>query len=174
MRTRRVFLAASIAAIASVATLSVGNAQAQIGGRVPRIVVAFPAGGATDLVARLIADELRGRYAPQVIVENRPGASGRVGTEYVKNAESDGTVMLYTPDFPMTLLPHAYKKMSYDPLRDFIPVATCSASTTVISAGPMLPANVKSVAEMVQWLKANPKLALYGSASPDRRSISSG
>ena len=131
-----------------------------------RIVVAFPAGGATDLVARLLAEELRGRYAPSVIVENKPGASGRVGAEYVKNAEADGSVMLYTPDFPMTLVPHAYRNVSYHPLSDFIPVATCSARTTVLAAGPALPSNVRSVAELVQWFKANPKLALYGAPSP--------
>jgi tripartite-type tricarboxylate transporter receptor subunit TctC len=148
------------------ATLACHAALAQLGTKVPRIVVAFPAGGATDLIARLIAEELKGRYAPSVIVENRPGASGRVGTEYVKNAEPDGSIMLYTPDFPMTLIPHAYKRVNYNPLTDFVAVATCTASITVVSAGPALPASVRTVPELVQWLKANPKSALYGSASP--------
>ena len=163
MSSRRQFLAASAAGLASMVSAA---ALAQLGGKPVRIVVAFPPGGATDLVARLIAEELRGRYAQTVIVENKAGASGRLGAEFVKNAEADGSVMLYTPDFPMTLVPHAYKNVSYHPLSDFIPVATCSASTTVLAAGPALPANVKSVAELVQWFRANPKLALYGAPSP--------
>ena len=163
MSSRRKFLAASAAGLASMVS---AGALAQLGGKPVRIVVAFPAGGATDLVARLLAEELRGRYAPSVIVENKPGASGRVGAEYVKNAEADGSVMLYTPDFPMTLVPHAYRNVRYHPLSDFIPVATCSASTTVLAAGPALPSNVRSVAELVQWFKANAKLALYGAPSP--------
>jgi len=166
MSSRRNFLAASAVALASIISAYAPTALAQLGGKVPRIIVPFPAGGATDIIARLIADELRGRYAPSVIVENRPGASGRVGIEYVKNADPDGNVMLYTPDFPITLIPHAYKKVNYDPIADFIPVATCTASITVLSAGPALPAGVRTVSDLVQWLKANPKLALYGSASP--------
>jgi len=163
MPSRRKFLAASAAGLVSMVS---AGALAQPAGKPVRILVPFPPGGATDLVARLIAEELRGRYAPTVIVENRPGASGRLALDYLKNAEADGSVMLYTPDFPVTLVPHVYKRMNYDPLRDFTAVSTCSASTTVMAAGPALPANVKSVAELLQWFRANPKLALFGAPSP--------
>ena len=81
-----------------------------------RVVVPFPAGGGTDVLARIIAEKLRGGYAPAVIVENRVGASGRTGVEAVKNAEPDGTTLLFTPDFLMTVYPHSFRRLSYDPV----------------------------------------------------------
>src|SRR2546421_7075949 len=82
-----------------------------------RITVPSPAGGGTDVLARIVADKLRGNYAPAVIVENRVGASGRTGVEAVKHAEADGTTLLFTPDFLMTVYPHSFRKLSYDPLK---------------------------------------------------------
>src|SRR3954452_3417453 len=110
-----------------------------------RIIVPFPAGGGTDVLARLIAEKLRGNYAPSVIVENRVGASGRTGVEAVKNAEPDGTTLLFTPDFLMTVYPHSFRKLSYDPLADFVPIAVVASSGLALAAGPALPAEVKTV-----------------------------
>ncbi len=72
------------------------------------------------MTARILAERLRGAYAATVLVENKPGASARLAVEYVKNAAPDGSTMLFTPDFPMTLYPHSFKTLSYDPLRDFM------------------------------------------------------
>jgi len=130
-----------------------------------RIIVPFPAGGGTDVLARIVADKLRGNYAPAAIVENRVGASGRTGVEAVKNAEPDGTTLLFTPDFLMTVYPHSFKRLSYDPLHDFIPIALIARSGLALAAGPALPAEVKTVREYVAWAKTNPKNAFYATTS---------
>jgi tripartite-type tricarboxylate transporter receptor subunit TctC len=158
--TRRKFLLASAAALAA------RGAAAQTVGSTLRIVVPFPAGGGTDLLARIIAEKLRGNYAPAVLVENRVGASGRTGVEAVKNAPADGTTLLFTPDFLMTVYPHSFKKLSYDPLRDFVPIALVARSALGVAAGPALPAEVNSVQGYVAWAKANPKNAFFADTSP--------
>ena len=164
MQSRRRFLAASAAGLATTLSGLSPQAFAQQGKTV-RIVVGFPAGGGTDVIARLIAEKLRGSYAPAVIVENRVGAAGRIGIDYVKNSDPDGNTMLFTPDFLMTVYPHSFRKLGYDPLRDFTPVATCAKSMLTITAGPGLPSNVNTVPEFVQWCKANPKQASYATTS---------
>ena len=129
------------------------------------IIVGFPAGGGTDVTARVLAEGLRGAYASTVLVENRPGASARLAVEYVKNAEPDGSVMLFTPDFPMTLYPHSFKALSYDPLKDFTPVGPATKSMLSYNVGPAVPASVKTLAEYLQWCKANPDKASFGTTS---------
>lgn len=130
-----------------------------------RIIVPFPAGGGTDVLARLIADKMRGQYAPAVIVENRVGASGRTGVEAVKSAEPDGTTLLFTPDFLLTVYPHSFKKLSYDPLKDFVPVAVVASSGLALAAGPGLPAEIKTVQQYLDWAKANAKQASFATTS---------
>ena len=130
-----------------------------------RIIVPFPAGGGTDVLARIVAEKLRGNYAPAAIVENRVGASGRTGVEAVKNAEPDGTTLLFTPDFLMTVYPHSFKRLSYDPLKDFTPIALIARSGLALAAGPALPAEVKTVRDYVAWAKGDPKRAFYATTS---------
>jgi tripartite-type tricarboxylate transporter receptor subunit TctC len=163
MPTRRKFLAASAAAAVIVQPL---QAFAQALHKPVRIVVGFPAGGGTDVIARLVADKLRGHYAPAVIVENRPGAAARIAVEFVKNAEPDGSTLLFTPDFPMTVYPHSYKTLSYDPIKDFTPVTACAKSMLTFNVGPAVPASVKTVGDFVTWCRANPDKAQYGTTSP--------
>src|SRR3954468_20718906 len=86
-------------------------ALAQPVNRQVRVIVGFPAGGGTDIIARVLADRLRGLYAPTVIVENKRGAAARLSVEFVKNSEPDGTTMLVTPDFPLTVYPHSYRQL---------------------------------------------------------------
>src|SRR5262249_11282301 len=117
MPTRRHVIAASAAALLSNSPWP--RAAAQTLKKSAHIIVGFPAGGGTDVIARMLADRLRGPYAPAVLVENKPGAAARLAVEYVKNAEPDGSVMLFTPDFPITVYPHSFRSLSYDPLRDF-------------------------------------------------------
>jgi len=129
------------------------------------IIVGFPAGGGTDVTARVLAESLRGPYAAAVLVENKPGASARLAVDYVKNADPDGSVMLFTPDFPMTLYPHSFKTLSYDPLKDFTPVGPATKSMLSYNIGPMVPASVKTLKDYVEWCKANPDKASYGTTS---------
>jgi tripartite-type tricarboxylate transporter receptor subunit TctC len=102
MLTRRRALAASAAGFACAGTGLLPRARAQVLKKPVHIIVGFPAGGGTDVIARILADRLRGPYASTVLVENKPGAAARIAVEYVKNAEPDGSVMLFTPDFPIT------------------------------------------------------------------------
>src|SRR5690348_10718958 len=114
LRKRRELLLAAAAAVAA------PWARAQTTGSALHIVVPFPAGGGTDVLARIIAEKLRGNYAPAALVENRVGASGRTGVEAVKKASPDGTTLLFTPDFLLTVYPHSFRNLSYEPLRDFL------------------------------------------------------
>lgn len=162
MSSRRSFLAATAGLAA--AGLS-PRVLAQGAGKAVRVVVPFPAGGGTDVIARLVAEKLRGSYAPSVIVENRPGAAGRIAVDYVKAGDADGSLILFVPDFLMTVYPHSYRKLSYDPMRDFVPVATVAKSALALCAGPGLPDSVKTVAEFVQWCRVNPAKATYATTS---------
>jgi tripartite-type tricarboxylate transporter receptor subunit TctC len=140
-------------------------ARAQERKRLIRIVVGFPAGGGTDIVARLLADRLRVPFASSVIVENKPGAAARASVDYVKNAEPDGSVLLFTPDFPITVYPHSFRSLSYDPLRDLVPVAPAAKSMLTYNVGPAVPASVTSLAGFVQWCRDNPGRANYATTA---------
>lgn len=105
--------------------LGIRAARAQAVARTARVIVGFPAGGSSDVVARLYAERLRGAFAPQAIVENRTGAAGRIAVETVKAAEADGTTILQTPASMLTLQPHVFpREVRYDPLTDLVPVST--------------------------------------------------
>src|SRR5215468_545697 len=165
MLTRRHLLAGSTAGLLSSGASLVPRALAQATKRPAHVIVGFPAGGGTDLIARILADRLRGPYASTMLVENKPGAAARLAVEYVKNAEPDGSVMLFTPDFPLTVYPHSFRSLNYDPLRDFIAVSPAAKSMLTYNIGPGVPDSVKSLADFVQWCKANPGKASYGTTS---------
>ena len=165
MLTRRRALAASAAGFACAGTGLLPRARAQALKKPVHIIVGFPAGGGTDVIARILADRLRGPYASTVLVENKPGAAARIAVEYVKNAEPDGSVMLFTPDFPITVYPHSFRSLNYDSLRDFTPVAPAAKSMLTYNVGPAVPESVKTLAEFVAWCKANPGKASYGTTA---------
>ena len=141
------------------------RALAQATDKLVRMIVGFPAGGGTDVTARVLAEALRGTYASTIIVENKAGASARLAVEYVKNAPPDGSVMLFTPDFPMTLYPHSFKSLSYDPLQDFIAVSPAAKGMLTFVVGPAVPDTVKTLADFVQWCKAHPESATYATTA---------
>ena len=149
MPTRRYVLAAGAAGILSATTGFVPHARAQVVKKPVHVIVGFPAGGGTDIIARILADRLRGTYAATVLVENKPGAAARLSVEYVKNAEPDGSVMLFTPDFPITVYPHSFRSLNYDPLRDFTPVAPAARSMLTYNVGAGVPDSVKTLADFV-------------------------
>ena len=163
MTTRRSTLGYFASSLVAPALLSSGPAATQtVSIKQLTLVVPFPPGGGTDVVARLVADGLRGRYAETVVVENRAGVSGRLGVQSVKSAPADGSVMVFTPAFPLAIFPHIYKTMPYDALRDFVPVATTSKGAMVLAVGPGVPVEVKTVADFQAWCKANPDKATFG------------
>jgi tripartite-type tricarboxylate transporter receptor subunit TctC len=163
MLNRRQTLGAAIGLVA--AGGGVPRARAQTIGKVGRVIVGFPAGGGTDIVARVLAAALQGGYAASLIVEDKPGASARLAVEYVKNAPPDGSVMLFTPDFPMTLYPWSFKSLNYDPVTDFVPVGPAAKGLLTFVIGPAVPDNVTTLAAFVAWCKANPAKANFATTS---------
>jgi tripartite-type tricarboxylate transporter receptor subunit TctC len=162
MLTRRHVLAAAAGLACAGFPL---RAYAQAVKKPVHIIVGFPAGGGTDVIARILAERLRGAYASTVLVENKPGAAARIAVEYVKNAEPDGSVMLFTPDFPITVYPHSFRSLNYDPLNDFTAVAPVAKSMLTYNIGPAVPESVKTLAAFVAWCKANPGKAAYATTS---------
>ncbi|HSV79939.1 MAG TPA: Bug family tripartite tricarboxylate transporter substrate binding protein, partial [Ramlibacter sp.] len=156
----RTFLVNS-AALAAAGGFGAAQAQQQLAGNA-FIVSGFPPGGMGDHVARPVAEKLRGKYAANVLVEARPGAGGRIATEYVKKAAPDGLTILQIPSGVMTLYPNTYKKLNYDPFADFIPVTSTVTYSFVLTAGPGLPAEIRTLADFLKWAKANPRFASYG------------
>jgi tripartite-type tricarboxylate transporter receptor subunit TctC len=162
MMTRRQLLNALGAGFAVNAGALVRDGQAQSGAGIARILVGFPPGGTSDVVARLLAAAMND-YASAIVVENRAGAGGRVAIESLKSAARDGSIFLITPVATMTLYPHVYKSLRYDPLRDFISVTTVAAAPDLLTIGPKVPANVRTLADFIAWCRANPSQATYGS-----------
>jgi tripartite-type tricarboxylate transporter receptor subunit TctC len=128
-----------------------------------RLVTGFAPGGTTDAIARRIAESIAGSYAKVVIVENKTGAATRIGIEYVKNSAPDGTTALVTPAGMMFMYPHIYDKLAYDPFKDFVAVSTIATTGFAFAVGPAVPASVTNLAQFVEWCRANPKQATYGS-----------
>ena len=125
-----------------------------------RIVVPYPAGGGTDIVTRIVADGLAQRWTQQVIVDNRPGASGNIGAEIVSKAPADGHTLLVIP-LDLVINSALFTKLSYDALRDFAPISSIVSSNLVIAAHPSL--QVNSVAELVAKAKRQPGRISYAS-----------
>jgi tripartite-type tricarboxylate transporter receptor subunit TctC len=163
MLSRRHFLTAAAGAGIAAHPLFARRATAQPIARPARLIVGFPPGGALDVVARLIADHMKG-YAPSLIVDNRPGAGGRIALEALRGSEADGSVMVLTPVDQLALFPHVYNRLSYRPLEDFAPVTTVCSVQFLLAVGPRVPAGVRSLAEFIGWCRDNSGQASYGTA----------
>ncbi|MBM3358225.1 MAG: tripartite tricarboxylate transporter substrate binding protein [Betaproteobacteria bacterium] len=148
---------AAVAAIASVPAA----AQSQYPTRPVRIVLPQPAGGGTDTVARTIAQKLTEAWGQQVLVDNRPGANGIIGTELVLKSKPDGYTYLYGFTSLLTINPSVYKNLPYETLRDFAPVTQTVTNTMTLVVNPYLPA--RSVKELVGLARSRPGDLLYGS-----------
>jgi len=124
-----------------------------------KILVGFPPGGSADVLARLVADALKDDFSP-VVVDNKPGAGGRIALGMVKNAKPDGQTVIVLPSGPMVLFPHVYKKLDYDAVKDFTPVSQIARFQFGVVAGPA--SGAKSVGDMIAKAKANPGASSYG------------
>ena len=126
-----------------------------------RIVFPFAPGGVGDALARMMADALLKATGRAVIVENRTGGAGRPGVQAVKASEPNGSMLLFTPVAPMSIYPHFYTPLGYDPVADFEPLSQHVTFEFALAVASRVPA--KNVKELVAWLKANPSEANYGS-----------
>lgn len=128
-----------------------------------RVLVGFAAGGTTDVLARRLSERLRTDYAKAVVVDNRAGAGGRLAIEQLKTVPADGRSMVVTPASMLTIYPHIYAKLSYNPFADLTPVAIVSGFAFGLGVGPAVPESVRNVRDFIAWCKANPGKANYGS-----------
>ena len=152
-------------ALASGATAALPAVMAQSDAQLDlaKIVLGSPAGTLMDLFVRRIADAIQPSYARNVIVDNKVGAAGQISISAVKTAAPDGTTILAVPSPLMYLYPFVYRKLPYDPVVDFTPVALGAVFDVAFGVGPMVPASVKTMPEFFAWCKANPTQANFGS-----------
>jgi len=149
----RLMLALTMAALPLAATAAYPD-------RPVRLIVGFPPGGAADILARLAAQQMTDRIGQQVVVDNRGGAGGLIATELAAKANADGYTLLFS-SIPHVINPHLYRKVSYDALKDFLPVVQFVAVPLMMASGNALP--VKSVADLIAQAKAAPGKINYGS-----------
>src|SRR5688572_8280530 len=140
------------------------NAEAQTyPSRTIRIVVPATPGGAIDLIARTLAEKMTTSLAQPVVVENKPGASNNLGTDFIAKSPPDGYTLVIVASSHATNK-HLFKQMPFDPIKDFEPVVYTHVVPLLLAVHPSVPA--KSVPELVDWIKANPAKAIYASSGP--------
>jgi len=128
-----------------------------------KLVVPFPAGGSVDAVARALADKLTQMWGQSVVVDNRPGAGGNIGADYVAKSAPDGYTVVMGALSTHAVNPSLYPKMPYDAAKDFVPITLVAITPNVLVINPALPVN--SVKELIAYAKANPGKLSFGSGS---------
>lgn len=162
MSTRRQFIQvlSSCAALGGLVPLMArGQSLEQV-----RIYYGFPPGSAGDSVARRVGERLGGSAYTRnpAVVENKPGAGGRIALEQLKNAPADGSVIALAPLSTVAVYPHIYPRLTYAP-KDFAPISIAAIVHHGLAIGPLVPASVKTLQDFLAWAKANPRDASYGS-----------
>jgi tripartite-type tricarboxylate transporter receptor subunit TctC len=158
---RRAFMHLAVGAAALPAVPHVAWAQAYPSRQPVRIVVGFPPGGATDIMARLMGDWLTERLGQQFLIENKPGASGNIGIDIVAKAPADGYTLL-TVVTPVAINPALFTNLPFDFMRDIAPVIYLARLAYVVVVNPSVPAT--TLPELIAYAKANPGKINYGSA----------
>lgn len=161
MKNRRQFTQTLLSSAALAASGLPISAFAQ-NPEIARILVGFPPGGTTDALARLMADKLRGGYANNVMVENRPGAGGQIAITALKGATPDGNTLLLTPSSMLSVYPFTYSRLPYT-LDDVAPVSVACFFSHGFGVGPAVPESVKNMKDFFAWAQANPSRANFGS-----------
>jgi tripartite-type tricarboxylate transporter receptor subunit TctC len=147
------FLVTAVAAPAG-AREGVPPGAAAYPGRPIRMIVAFSPGGTTDYVARLVADKVKDLLAQSVVVENKPGANGAIGADLVAKSDPDGYTLFFSTAGALTINPSLRSDLSYDPVKDFAPVAPVVRNIVLFSAGPAL--KVKTAGDLLELARARP------------------
>ena len=158
---RRTLLGLTAAAAAAPAMRTAFAKEDNWPNRPVRMIVPFPAGGATDIIARILADKLSTSLGQSFIVDNRGGASGIIGQEAAARAPADGYTLLLTGNGPHAINISLFERMPYDPLKDFSQISLTSILPLVLNVHPSVPA--KTLPEFIQWVKANPGKLNYAS-----------
>lgn len=150
------------AATATAAVASVGRFAYAQTLESAQIILGFPAGSGPDVLARKVAEKLRNSHAKTVMVDNRSGAAGQIAVTAVKGHKPDGSSILLTPMAVLSVYPHTYKKLPYDPVADLTPVTTAVTFDMAFVVGPAVPATVHSIPDFMAWSKAKGQ-AIVGS-----------
>ncbi|MEJ1170794.1 Bug family tripartite tricarboxylate transporter substrate binding protein [Variovorax sp. CCNWLW235] len=161
---RQIVAALGGLALAPLAPLA--NAQAFTPGQPIKVLIGVPAGGTQDVLTRAIAEQVRDTLGP-LIVDNRSGAAGRIAVEAVKTAAPDGRTLLLGTASMMTMFPSAYRQLSYDPIKDFVPIINAARFELALVVHKDVPAN--TLAEFIAWAKAQGdklSFASYGAGTP--------
>jgi tripartite-type tricarboxylate transporter receptor subunit TctC len=153
--------AAAVLLAAGLGTAPRAEAQSAYPGKPVRVVVAFTAGGTTDILARAVAQKLGEKFKQSFIIDNKPGGGGNIGTEFVVRAPADGYTLIVNSVGPMAVNQTLYKNLTYDPLADLVPVVQIADVPNVLVVNPEVP--VKTMEEFIAYAKANPNKLNYGS-----------
>jgi tripartite-type tricarboxylate transporter receptor subunit TctC len=153
----RAALAAAVPFALPLAALRRAHADA---GRQFRLICGFPSGGGLDLAARAVAEGLRRQNGWNVIVENRTGASGRIAINTLRTAAAEPPALLMSPIEILTLLPHVYRNVGFDPFADVVPLASVAATPYVVAVDAKSP--YRTLQDLIDWCKANPSQASFG------------
>ncbi len=154
-------IAAALFAVTCSVVASVAHAQAWPSKPV-KIVLGFPPGGATDILSRDFAAKLADELKQQVIIENKPGAGGTIGADLVAKSPADGYTLTIGTSSNHAIAVSLYKKLPYDPVKDFAPITMLAVSQNVVAINPAIPAN--NIKELVAYAKANPDKVNFGSS----------
>ncbi|MFC5523542.1 tripartite tricarboxylate transporter substrate-binding protein [Polaromonas jejuensis] len=160
--SRRGFMLRTIGAAFVASVGSPLGALAQGKPELVKILCGYPAGGSVDVVSRKLAERLAGSYGKASLVDNRPGAAGRLAVETLKTSPADGSVLLVTPGSIVTMYPHIYKQLSYDVFHDLEPVSVVAQTAFALAVGPAVPQSVRTLSEFLGWCRANPGSASCG------------
>jgi tripartite-type tricarboxylate transporter receptor subunit TctC len=155
--SRRRFIVACATMLLSAAAMAQGYPSKNV-----RIVVPYPPGGSNDIIARILAQKLTERTGQTFFVENRPGASGNIGADFVARSDPDGYTLFLTAPPALTTNVSLYKKLPFDPAKDFAPVSLIATVPIVLAVNPSL--GVKNVKELIALAKAKPGVINFGSS----------
>lgn len=162
--TRRSLLSVAAGLVASPAVIVSASAQVDYPNRPIRLVVGFAAGGGNDIFARLVGAKASEILGQPVVIENKPGAGGRLAPEYVTQQAADGYTLFVGPSGAMAVAAAIYPDLKYSPTKSFVPVAMIAHFPLILAVGADNPSN--NVKDFIAWMKAHPDKANYGSSSP--------
>ncbi len=160
MKKLRTLLLCAAAGFAAVLLPVPALAQTGFPNKAVRVIVPFPAGGSADVLARIVGEKLSAKWGQPVVVDNRVGAGGNIGAEFVYRADPDGYTILSSPPGPLSINHNLYKQLPFEPAR-FVPITVLAIVPNVITAKLDLPAN--SAKELIAYAKANPGKVIYAS-----------
>lgn len=141
-----------------------GAARAQDTLKTTRVTVGFPAGDMADNLARLVSEQIRGKFAETVLIDNKPGAAARLAISSFIKYRGDGSEALFTPGAMVVLFPHVFQNLPYDPLKDLKPVTKIANSAFGLALGPGAPAEIRTLEQYLAWAKKDPRNASYATS----------